>query len=423
MAEKRDILSKIKVFISKYTAKVVSPWDGTSAILQVGPTRVAISGTKKATQSANVLVRIKHLDSVLERDVFDLPSLREAGLIEDLTVRTAPAGTFRPRGGVPKIIYPTGIISVDRALVSGGFIGKRVSRIMGPSQSTKSLILYMAMITCWALYRKPSLLIAPEFDFDEDRFLTLPGADSLLGADALDIYEPGSGEDAYDEAIDKIRDGDYGIVGFDSLTSLVPRAEHEKSHGDPSKVGQKAMGQTRFMEKVLPVLHHQTDTALIVIVQMRKKISTTHGPTGSFDEVSGGYIGRDGVKAASGAAVEYYINGHSLRLFPPTKVKYSEEDGRKIMVAHMATGFVDKSKLGPKGKRFEFLVDYYHGIELIAPMVEYAVRTGVIETHRHGLTIPNLGLSYKSAKALRAALQGDADLYRKLYQFVIGAGR
>jgi len=211
--------SLITQFIKKFGAKVVIPDDGKVCQLDVGHNRITIArSTRSLPPGTEFMVRRKNLSEILERDVWDVPKLADAKLIEDHYRRTVPVGSFRPKGGKQSIIYPTGILPVDSALVCGGFFGRVISRIWGASEGGKSLILYMTMITAWQLYRKHSLLINPEFDFDENRLLGLPGAEDVIEGGALEVYEPGNGTDAYDEALDKIASGNYGVVGFDSIT-------------------------------------------------------------------------------------------------------------------------------------------------------------------------------------------------------------
>ena len=99
-----DTQTLIKAFIKKFKAQVVVPWEGNAVQVDVGPTRLTITNsTRYILPGTEFLLRVKHLVQVLERDVWDVPSLKDAQLLEAHMTRTIPAGTFRPKEGRPKI--------------------------------------------------------------------------------------------------------------------------------------------------------------------------------------------------------------------------------------------------------------------------------------------------------------------------------
>lgn len=408
----------VQAFISKFNAKVVIPWDSKLTQVEVGPTRVVITArAQKMPPGTECILRLKDIVKVLERDVFDIPALIDAELLEQHYSRSVPVGMFRPKGGVNRVIYPTGILAVDKATGIGGFYGKIMSRIWGASTGGKSIILYMAMITAWHTYRKRSLLINPEYDFDEYRFSVLPGGAEALKADAIDVYEPGSGDDAYDKSVDMMSTGDYGIIGLDSMTPLKSASEMEKGAGDAARVAQKAGMQTRFIEDALPHLYHQSNAAFIVIVQSRRRITTGRATEGLF-EPSGAYA-PGSEKQAAGNALQFYTQ-ISLKVNPPVKVVY---DNAKNMIGHLVTGVVDKNKHAPQGMRFEFPIDYTKGLDQVTAMINTAVMDDIIILSKTRHIIPakitGTELVFKNNKECRAAIEADRDLARAIYTAIL----
>lgn len=414
-----DSTGLVKKFIKKFDAKVVIPWDGKVAQVDIGQHRVGICNTiRSVPQGSEIFLRIKNLSAVLERDVWDVPVLKGAELIESLSSRRVPQGAYRPLGKVNKIVYPTGITPIDLALIVGGFYGRIISRIWGASMGGKSVILYMTMITAWRLFGKRSLIICPEFDFDEDRFSNLPGAKEILEGGGLEVYEPGTGTDAYNKVLDMVVSGDYAIIGVDSLTPLQNEEELLKGMEDAEKVASKAKIQTRFIETVLPILHHESRTAFIGVVQQRRSINTSRSQSrGAFDPVSGSY-GPQGEKGAASDALQFYTQ-QSLKIFQPTKPKYV--DGN--MVGHQVTGIVDKNKRAAQGRRFEFFINYYTGFDVVALLVTEAVKQDVIRLDKRNHIIAEDvcpgGRSFKNNLECRKVLAEDRELHRVVYGAVM----
>lgn len=418
----KSISSLISQMQKKFDAQIVSPWNQVYALIEIGPSRIGIAAkASDLPDSSELHLYPKNLEKVLDRDVFDVPTLIDAKLLIQKRMQKTPDGAFRPRGGLPKVIYPTGITSVDAALVIGGFLGRMAHRLWGASNGGKSLILQMLVITAWEMYRKPSLIIAPEYSFDEDRFRTLPGGQAVLDEEALEIYEPGSGHDAYDKAGDMISTGKYGIVGFDSITPLHDPEEVGKNMKDVMKPGVKAMMQTRFIEEILPYLHHSTKSALVLIVQSRRRgASTTQSQSHSqYDLVSGAYS-PEGAKPASGDAVQFYVQ-QSLMLNAPSKHVRDKETGD--FVGHRASGRVDKNHHAAMGRKFEFSVDYWTGIDVLSDLIMMAHEREIIQLDKRRHILPKGILpkerEFKTAKDFRAAMETERDLKTAVQRAVL----
>lgn len=407
--------------LEKFKALIVSPWDGNSALVEIGPSRVGIAeSAKNLPETSEFHLYPKNLSKVLERDVWDIPSLLDGKLITQKSTKKTSAGAFRPFGKVQRVIYPTGLLSIDSALMLGGFLGKMCHRLWGASNGGKSVILNLTCITAWEMYRKKSLIINSEFTFDEERFMSLTGGREMLEEGGLEVYEPGNGTDAYNKAEQLVSSGDYAIIGFDSITPLQSPDEMSRDMGERQSPGSKAALQARFIENILPNLYHRTNSALIMIIQNRHMGAgaSQAQANAKFDLVSGAFSGQKD-KPASGDAVQFYVQ-QSLKINAPSKMTY-DDDGN--VTGHRASGFVDKNHHAPMGKKFEFNIDYYNGIDTITDIAKNAVRLEVVQLDRNKHVIPDNiisgGLSFPSAKKFSEALTKDRELRRMIYLAVI----
>jgi len=178
---------------------------------------------------------------------------------------------------------------------------------------------------------------------------------------------------------------------------------------DTEKIAAKASIQSRFLDAVMPVLYHQSNTALITVVQARKGISATYG---SFDQVSGSYVG-GGARQAASDALQFDAQ-QSIKINAASKV---QSDSNKNMTGHLCTGWVDKNKRAPKGRRFEFAIDYAQGLDLERQIVGEALKVGIIELKGTKHIIGDR--TFKNSKECRKALRNDRDFRRDVYTAVL----
>ena len=398
----------------KFNGRVVEPWDDKKGMMEIGPTRVCVAATKRSIhQNAEVIIVAKNAAAILERDVFDIPTLRDADLIDINTPKlSVPKGTYRLKRK-PLIIYPTGILPVDMALGVGGLAGGKAHRFWGPSQSSKSYLLYILMIYTYYAFGKKSLIVDAEDAFEEQRFFNLPGAEQMYEAGALEIFEPGAGDEAFDETLARAGSGEFGIVGYDSITASVSKGELERSLQKDPRLGDKARMQTRFLEALMPNLR-RTSTAVIMIVQPRRKTSQTYG---THDPIAGTYSRGGEAKQGAADAVEFYTQ-QSIQFDAPSGVVWSETGGMKEMIAHSVSGIVDKNRLAPRGRKFKFQLSYYEGADSVSPIIEEGVKSQLIEMDGRKLIFPE-GREFKNVKEAKASLQEDRQFYMSIYQMMI----
>lgn len=166
-------------------------------------------------------------------------------------------------------VIPTGVLSIDRALVVGGLARGRVVEIFGPEAGGKTTVALQTIAQAQAMGGHAAFIDA-EHALD-------PAYAARLGVDvdALWIAQPYCGEEALEIADGLIKSGEFDIIVIDSVAALVPKAELE------GEMGEAQMGlQARLMSQALRKLTGtvaKTRTCLVFINQVRDKIGVMYG--------------------------------------------------------------------------------------------------------------------------------------------------
>jgi recombination protein RecA len=138
---------------------------------------------------------------------------------------------------------PTGSFVMDR-ITGGGFARGRHYELFGDENAGKSYIVYRTMALAQSR-GEVCAIIDPEHSFDAERF-------EFLGGDANDLlaYHPTNAEEAIAVMMTLARNSrahDIGVVGMDSVSSLVPDEEMSKDVRDKDQPA----GQARMMSRAL----------------------------------------------------------------------------------------------------------------------------------------------------------------------------
>jgi len=166
-------------------------------------------------------------------------------------------------------VIPTGIISVDRALRTGGIPRGRITEILGPESSGKTTLVLHTIAEAQKMGLTNILYVDLEHSLERAHMVN-------CGVKIEDIYiaYPETGEQAVDMIKDAVLSG-ADIIVLDSVSALIPKEELEGSVADGS-LG----GQARLMSKglrQLPGIVAKSKTAVIYINQIRHKIGVTFG--------------------------------------------------------------------------------------------------------------------------------------------------
>jgi len=253
----------------------------------------------------------------------------------------------RQKMSVP--VIPSGIISVDIALGTGGFPRGKIVEIYGLESSGKTTIALCAI----AQVQKMGGVAA----FIDAEHAIDPAYAEKIGVNLTDLYisQPDSGEQALEIAESLIKTGQIDLVVIDSVAALVPRAEIEGNMGD-TQIGLQARLMSQALRKITGSVN-KSNTCVIFINQIRMKI----GGYGNPETTTGGM------------ALKFYS---SIRMEVRKGEPLKEKD---TVYGYTAKIKVSKNKLAAPFKSAEFLVIFDKGPYNIACILEEAVKDELVK--------------------------------------------
>ncbi|BAP58847.1 recombinase RecA [Candidatus Tachikawaea gelatinosa] len=245
---------------------------------------------------------------------------------------------------------PTGSLSLDVALGTGGLPMGRIVEIYGPESSGKTT-LTLQVIAEAQKKEKICAFIDAEHALD-------PIYAKKLGVNINELLcsQPDTGEQALEICDALTKSGSVDLIVVDSVAALTPKAEIEGEIGD-LHIGLTARMMSQAMRKLAGNLK-QFNTLLIFINQIRMKIGVMFGNPET---------------TTGGSALKFYS---SVRL--DIRRIGAIKDGDSVIGSETRVKVV-KNKVAVPFKQAEFQIMYGKGINKFGEILDLGVKNNLIE--------------------------------------------
>jgi|SRR5580658_5450198 recombination protein RecA len=245
----------------------------------------------------------------------------------------------------------TGLPTFDYGVVGTGGIPKgRIIEVFGPESAGKTSFTLHIIAEC----QKAGGIAA----FVDAEHSLDPSWAALLGVDVekLVVSQPDSGEQALDTVDELVESQSVDLIVIDSVSALVPEAELA------GEIGQAHVGlQARLLSQAMRILTAKcakNNTTILFVNQLREKIGVMYG---SPETTSGG------------RALKFYA---SVRI----DVRRREEIKQgTTLQGHQIRVKAVKNKVGVPFKEVVIELNYEHGFDKEASLIEYADTLGIFE--------------------------------------------
>ncbi|MCB9525044.1 MAG: recombinase RecA [Myxococcales bacterium] len=246
-------------------------------------------------------------------------------------------------------VIPTGALSLDIALGTGGFPRGRIIEVYGPESSGKTTLTLHAVAEAQKLGGVAAFI-------DAEHALDVTYARKLgVRTDELLISQPDTGEQALEIADMLVRSGAVDVLVIDSVAALVPKAELEGEMGD-SHVGLQARLMSQALRKITGSIN-RSRTSVFFINQIRMKIGVMFG------------------------SPETTTGGNALKFYASQRIdirRIGAIKGREGVLGNRTRAKVVKNKLAPPFREAEFDIMYGEGISRSGDVLDLASEVDVV---------------------------------------------
>jgi len=247
----------------------------------------------------------------------------------------------------------SGSIGLDIAL-GGGYAKGRIIEIYGQESAGKSSLAIHAMVGMQKL-GKSVVFLDFEHAFDKS-YAKSVGLD--VSPSKFLISQPDNGEMGFDIAERMFDVAEVGMIVFDSVSAMTPKAEIEGEFGE-SKMGLQARMMSQAFRKIT-VKAAKSDTTLIFINQLREKIGVMFG---------------NPITTTGGNALKFYA---SQRL-DIAKIQNKSTDSNGDRMLNDIRVKVVKNKTAPPFREANFKIRFGTGIDRLSEIIEYAVDVDLLQ--------------------------------------------
>lgn len=286
-------------------------------------------------------------------------------------------------------VIPTGIYSLDKALVVGGLPRGRAIEIYGPEGSGKTT-LTLSIIAQAQTNSGVAAFIDAEHSFD-------PKYAKLIGVnlEELLVSQPDTGEQGLDIVEALVRSNAVDMVVIDSVAALVPKAEIEGQMGD-SQIALQARLMSQAMRKLTAVVS-KSKTCVVFINQIREKVGVMFGSP----EITPG-----------GRALKFYS---SVRIDLRRRATLTTSEG---VVGLRVRAKIVKNKVAPPFREALFEIMHDEGVSKTGALIDAAVEEGILKQSGSWFSFGDKNIA-QGKEGLRKTLRQDQQLREKLEQELV----
>lgn len=279
---------------------------------------------------------------------------------------------------------PTGVYSIDKALGGGIAVG-RVTEIYGGEACGKTTFALQVVAQAQKAGKKAAYI-------DVEHAFNMQYA-KTLGVDPEQLYfsQPDSAEQVFDIAKTLAQTGEFAIIIIDSVAALTPESDFESEVGK-SQIGHLARFLAQSLKQVISIFA-KTDTAVILINQMRMKMGVSYG---------------DPYTTPGGMSLKYYAS-QRIRINKGSKIE--GRDGEIIGWKSMFK--IDKNKIAVphQSAQVDFIVG--KGFDAASDVFFAACREGIIRKDKATYYYKDEKLAVGELAA-REAVQSNPEMFAKI---------